>query len=107
MTFSAPVQYSYSGRLLSYYALIQARDAYYNCIDGLGVEFSTQQSVLQLKECFEERRRFESSCKASWVKHFDQSKDKENKVYRTLKTNIGASVGKAVGGLEGRDQRSE
>ena len=57
------------------------------------------------KECQGKRREFERCCKSSWVRHFDQGRDRELHVLNTLKDNIRSSSKTAVGGLSGTDQR--
>lgn len=82
---------------------IQARDDYYSCLDSKGVELVANDPVPEV--CAKQREDFEASCKASWVKHFDATRDRELGVLRTLKSNINASEKTSVGTLSGKDQR--
>ena len=75
---------------------LQARDAFYKCVEGTGAPFEV--GVVP-KQCTQLRRAFEASCRSAWVKHFDLQRDKELRLLRTLRDNINHSAATATGGL--------
>ena len=54
-------------------AALQARDAYYACVDS-GSAFP----------CWRSRRAFTAACPAAWVKHFDNKREERERVAKTL-----------------------
>jgi hypothetical protein len=55
-------------------------------------------------KCKQQRQAYESLCKTSWVKHFDQQQDKKLRLLQTLQGNINKSSASAVGSLAGEAQ---
>lgn len=82
---------------------MEARDAFYQCLDQSEVEFEASGPVP--KSCQRARRAFEGACKPSWVKHFDTLHDKRQRLARTLQTNISRTAASAKGNLAGTPQR--
>lgn len=74
-------------------------------MEDAGIVFSVEEIDIAVTKCRQQRKDFEAACKASWVKHFDVSHDKELRVLKTLRTNINNSEGNALGGLAGKDQK--
>jgi Cytochrome oxidase c subunit VIb len=85
---------------------IQARDDFYKCVADAGIVFSLDLKKIP-KECLKQRQVYESSCKASWVRHFDISQDKELRILKTLRNNINSAAATATGGLQGTDHREQ
>jgi cytochrome c oxidase assembly factor 6 len=82
----------------------KARDEFYKCVADAGAVFSLETPVP--KACLKLRQAFEQSCKASWVRHFDISQDKELRILKTLRSNIN-SAATTTGGLQGTDHREQ
>jgi hypothetical protein len=100
-------------------ACYSARDAYYTCEDTQGTSTGSQENAGGAQEgrndrrtiteqrgqaCIKQREAFEAACKASWVRYFDQLKEKESRVYRRIQQNIRESGTRdtTVGDLQGR-----
>jgi cytochrome c oxidase assembly factor 6 len=58
----------------------QARNAFFACIEGLGLEFALDLPVPD--RCSGTRAAYEAACRDSWVTHFDTLHDKETKFNR-------------------------
>jgi hypothetical protein len=86
---------------------LQARDEFYKCVADAGVVFSLDILAKLPKECLKLRQAYEASCKASWVRHFDTSQDKELRILKTLRNNINSAASTATGGLQGTDHREQ
>ena len=84
---------------------LQARDEFFKCVADAGVVFSLDGPIP--KECLQHRQAYEKSCRASWVRHFDTSQDKELRILKTLRTNINSTAATATGGLQGTDHRDK
>jgi len=82
---------------------IKARDEFYKCVADAGVVFSLDGPIP--KDCLKQRSAYEAACKASWVRHFDISQDKELRILKTLRNNINSAAPTATGGLQGTDHR--
>lgn len=81
---------------------LQARDAFYRCVDEAGITFTVGSVPSQ---CKGQRRAYEQACRASWVQHFDAGHDKELRLLKTLRANINKSSATATGGLAGKSQQ--
>ena len=81
----------------------QARDEFFKCVADAGITFSLDTPIP--KACLGHRKAYESTCRASWVRHFDTSQDKELRILKTLRANINQSAATASGNLSGTDHR--
>lgn len=88
-----------------FHLLMQARDQFYQCVAEAGIVFSIDVPIPA--SCAQQRQAYEKACRASWVRHFDISQDKELKILKSLRNNINASAATATGGLQGADHREK
>lgn len=58
----------------------KARDAFFACVEGLGLEFTSDLPVPS--SCRKTRAAYEKACLDSWVSHFDTLHDRETKFNR-------------------------
>ncbi|CAG9461556.1 unnamed protein product [Pedinophyceae sp. YPF-701] len=80
----------------------EARDSYYRCCEELG-------DSEDARSCSSERKLYEALCRASWVAHWDQARERDAKYSRVLARNIrqGQRTGSLRGVQEGRNQQVE
>lgn len=84
----------------SYNSWLQARDAYYKCVEEAGVTFTAE--TPPPPACKAARAAYEAACKASWVRHFDVLQDKRLRYLQTLRSNIAKQTQTGAGSQQGK-----
>ena len=79
---------------------LQARDAFYKCVEDAGVIYTVETPTPA--QCKAARAAYEAACKASWVRHFDVLQDKRLRYLQALRTNIAKQTQSGLGSQQGK-----